>query len=261
MIPKKQRSSQADWTGALVAAYEQPEHERAETLVTEAAARLRRSVAPYGPVAFGWSGGKDSQALRIVAAAAGVTDCCLVITDLEYPAFLAWATDHMPWGLSVVNVGLDLAWLAAHPEMIFPRDARQAGRWFSRVQSAGLRRYCQRERVGVLLLGRRRADGNFVGPAGADRYRDRAGFVRYSPLANWSHEDVLCVLGANRAPLPPCYGWPRGFRVGTGPWPARQWAESENHGWAEVDEIDPGVVRHAATMLPAAERYLAGEAA
>jgi hypothetical protein len=167
----------------------------------------------------------------------------------------------MPWGLAVERRALDLDWLASHPDMLFPADATTASRWFQLVQGTGVRQYCQREHVGVLLLGRRRADGNYLGRAGADRYRDRTGFIRYSPLAGWTHEDLLCVLGARQMPLPPCYGWPRGFRVGTGAWPARQWTGGEAQGWAEVYAIDPGVVEHAAQLLPGAQRFLDGVAA
>ncbi len=257
LIPRKQQSAQEDWTGALASAYASPDRERAGALVEQAAARIRARLPLLGRrAAYGWSGGKDSQVLRVVAELAGVTDCVLVISELEYPSFLAWATDHMPWGLTVEARPLDLPWLAQHPEMLFPQTAAMAGRWFSSVQHAGQRLYCRREQVDVLLLGRRRADGNFVGRNGADCYRDRDGFVRYSPLADWSHEDVLCVLGAHAIPLPPCYSWPRGFRVGTGAWAARQWCRDEMDGWAEVHAIDPSVVRHAASLLPGARAFL-----
>lgn len=245
-LARKQRSTHEDWLGPLADAYDRPDRVRASMLVALAAQRVRDLTREhrYQRVAFGWSGGKDSQGLRVVCEAAGVTNCVLVISELEYPAFLAWATDHMPWGCHVEARPMDMRWLSAHQDWLFPTDARTAGRWFKAVQHDGQRSFARRVRLDALVLGRRRADGNYCGTDG--HYRDRDGFARLSPCFDWSHEDLLCVLGAYEMPLPPCYGWPRGFRVGTGPWPARQWTTSLAHGWAEVASIDRTVVEHAA---------------
>ena len=200
--------------------------------------------------AFGWSGGKDSQALRIVAEKANVRDCVFVTTqpDLEYPAFLAWVTENMPDGLTVERVGLDLAWLAAHPDMLFPKDSIAAGKWFRLVQHTGQERYFKRERYDILLLGRRVQDGNFVGPTGCAAYKSR-GVVRWSPIHHWTHEEVIAVCHYNELAQPPTYSWPNGFVVGTGPWPARQYTGSNKKGWADVYDIDPSVVELAATKF------------
>lgn len=255
-LPRKQRSEQGDWLRAIDQLRREADPARARMMVEAAAARVRRRMRSLGQnFAYGWSGGKDSQALALVAEAAGIQESVLVISDLEYPAFLAWATDHMPAGLTVVARDWDLDWLAAHPAMLFPRDAATAAKWFAGVQHWGQRRYCAEHEIDVLLLGRRRADGNFVG-RGTDFYRDRAGFIRWSPIADWSHEDVLYVLAALNVPLPPCYGWARGFRVGTGPWAARQWCPTIDEGWQEVWGIDPAVVVTAARAIPSAQRFL-----
>jgi len=257
-LPRKQASTHEHWLAALDAAYTNPDHDRARALVARAVARIERWAGNRSRLAYGWSGGKDSQGLRIVCEAAGVSDCVLVISELEYPAFLAWATDHMPWGLTVEARPLDLAWLSRNPRMLFPPDAKIAARWFSLIQHAGQRTYCQRERVQMLLFGRRLADGNQCGTEGWYRPRDGAA-ERGSPMFDWTHEDLLCVLGAHAAPLPPCYGWPRGFRVGTGAWPARQWTGDRENGWREVYEIDRRVVQAAAeAAIPGAAEYLIG---
>lgn len=241
-LARKQKSTHEDWLGPVAEAYQDPDYGRADALVDQAVERIM--AVPAARPAYGWSGGKDSQALRVVAEAAGVVECVLVISELEYPSFLGWATDHMPWGCWVEARPLDLPWLLKHQDWLFPPDAKSAGRWFKAVQHDGQRAYAKRTGCDALLLGRRRADGNHCGPDGI--YRDSSGFLRVSPIHDWSHEDVLCVLGARRMPLPPCYSWPRGFRVGTGPWPARQWCESIAHGWSEVLTIDPTVVDLAA---------------
>lgn len=257
MIPgRKQQSDTADWHRALDAMRAKPGiADHARQLVAAEAAKVRSTLPLLGRrFAYGWSGGKDSLVLELVAEAAGVTDCVLVISELEYPAFLAWSTDNMPAGLTVEVRPWDLDWLASHLDMLFPADAGTAARWFSGVQHWGQRRYCKREAIDTLLIGRRKADGNHCGPQGV--YRDKGGFIRYSPLVDWDNRMVLTVLAGYEIELPPCYSWPRGFRVGTGPWAARQWTGSIENGWAEVAEIDRSIVETAAEMIPSADRWL-----
>lgn len=254
-LGRKQRESTEDFWETFRTLPEWYDRGRLERLIDAAVAELR-GYARGRRVAYAWSGGKDSQALRLVAERAGITDCILAISDLEYPEFLRWATDHMPEGLTVLNTGQDLLWLARNREMLFPRDANTAARWFRIVQHAAQRDYFRQMRLDMLLLGRRWADGNYTGPSGTTIYKDRAGVVRQSPIAGWTHEDVLAAIRLYDLPLAPCYGWPRGFRVGTGSWPARQWTLSEEHGWTEVHAIDPDVVHAAAAYLPGARRYL-----
>jgi 3'-phosphoadenosine 5'-phosphosulfate sulfotransferase (PAPS reductase)/FAD synthetase len=218
------------------------------------AAEAVRAFCRGRNAAFAWSGGKDSLALALVAEAAGVRECVMGICDLEYPAFLAWVTDHMPERLEVINTGLDLGWLAANPGMLFPQDAATAAQWFAKVQHTAQRRFYRARGLDVLLLGRRREDGNFCG-RGADWY-ESGGVVRFSPLAGWTHADVFAAIDHYGLSLPPFYSWPRGYRCGTHPWAARQWCNSVAHGWSEVHAIDPAIVRAAADVLPSAAEYL-----
>lgn len=206
-------------------------------------------------VAFAWSGGKDSVALGYVAGLAGVSECVLGITDLEYSAFLAWVTAHMPDRLEVINVGLDLEWLAANPSMLFPANASIAAHWFAKVQHTAQRKYYRQYHLDVMLVGRRRSDGNFVGRNGENWY-SADGITRFSPLADWSHADIFALIDHYGLKLPPFYEWPRGFRCGTHPWPARQWCKHIWQGWHEVYTIEKGIVERAASVIPSAAEYL-----
>lgn len=237
--------------------------QQAPTLVPAAVleAKIDRTVADIRRVgagqrmAFGWSGGKDSLVLGQLMRLAGVTDCVLVLTYLEYPQFLRWVTDHMPPDLTVLRTRHDLGWLAVHPHLLFPRTAALAAQWFHRVQHWGQTVYVQRQQIAILAVGRRRLDGNFCGPP--DGYTNRLGVRRYAPMADWTHEEVFAALAYFGDTLPPCYQWPRGFQVGTGPWPARQFAPSLRVAWDEVWSIDQHVVLEAARCVPAAAAYLA----
>lgn len=189
---------------------------------------------------------------------AGLKRCVMVITaGLEYPEFLRWATDHMPPGLTVVKTPQDMEWLVRNPGMLFPQTAAIAAKWFRIVQNDGQERFYQRHGTDLLLTGRRRKDGNMVGPRGQNIYTNGRGVTRYSPMADWSHEEVVGFNFYRDHPCPPTYTWPNGFRVGTGPWAARQYTGSIENGWREVYAIDPQIVRDAAMRFPSAERELA----
>src|SRR5690606_19194410 len=135
-----------------------PDTARAQRLVEHAAERVRRRVASLDPVAYGWSGGKDSLGLQVVMDAAGVGDAVLILSALEYPASLAYVEEHAPPGLTVVvREHINHAWLRERPGMLFPRDSSTAARWYSTVQHAGQRAYARDRRLDALILGRRRA--------------------------------------------------------------------------------------------------------
>lgn len=244
------------WRDAAARAAATVDRTAFDTLRQRTVDAVRAQAAAGRTIGYGWSGGKDSQALRWVMEQAGVDQCVLAMSSgLEWPAMLAWLTDHMPPGCQVTALPLDLGWLARNPRMLFPQGA-DGPRWFTLIQHKAQARYWNEHQLDLLALGRRRKDGNYVGPPGQDRYTNRVGITRWSPLADWTHEDVFALLHLENIPLPPCYGWPRGWQVGTGPWPARQWTDSPDHGWHECWQIDPDVVRHAATVLPQARDWM-----
>lgn len=204
--------------------------------------------------AYAWSGGKDSIPLAFVCEAAGVHRCVLGMTHLEYRGFLQWVTDYMPPGLTVKNTGQDLRWLRGHLDMLYPADCRLAGEWFKIVQHRAQAEYFAKERLDMLILGRRKADGNSTGD---DRGLSVTnGVARFNPLRDWPHEFVLAFIRYHGITLPPIYSYPRGFRVGTGSWAARQWTKGVADGWRENYQIDPDIVREAAYIIPSAKEYL-----
>jgi hypothetical protein len=210
-------------------------------------------------VGYAWSGGKDSIALELVMNAAGIGDCCFGMTNLEYQKFLVWVTDHMPPGLEIFNNGWDLAWLVKNQStMLFPRNSTHAGKWFAGVQHRAQRLFAQRRGLDILITGRRKDDGNYV-PGADGSYVSGDGIRRYAPLRDWRHVDVFAALlyhGRSRDQAP-FYGWPRGYRVGTHAWPARQWCNDVAHGFAEVFSIEPARVTDAASAgLSSAQNWL-----
>ncbi len=206
--------------------------------------------------AYAWSAGKDSIVLGKICEKAGIKDCVLVRSNLEYSAFTDWIEQNKPERLTVINTGQDMKWLSEHPQMLFPKDSKTAAQWFHIVQHRGQAKYYKDKGLDMLLLGRRRADGNYVGK-GDNIYTNGDGITRYSPLADWTHEEILAYIHYYGCALPPIYGWKNGYLCGTHSWPARQW--TNGNGWQEVFEIEPQIIEEAAKYFPEAKAILKGE--
>lgn len=253
-LGRKQRMSNDEWIKAMEEIEQSVSRAELDALTAETVESIQNTIDGK-TAAYAWSGGKDSIVLAKVCQMAGVSLSMMGICNLEYPAFLAWLMENKPEGCEVVNTGQDIEWLSKHPEMLFPQDSETSARWFSIVQHRAQRIYCKANDIDILILGRRRADGNYVGRK-TNIYTDGKGVTRYSPLADWSHEHILAFIHYHGLSLPPIYSWEKGYLCGTHPWPARQWTGNEENGWREVYSIDPNVVITAAEKLPGAKAYL-----
>lgn len=252
MLGRKQNIKNEEWLAAVASIEETVSRQEIDELTAAAVKEIQKRIGK-NKAAYAWSGGKDSIVLGHICEQAGVSASLIGVSNLEYPEFMRWIEENKPKCCEIINTGQDLKWLAAHKWMLFPENSAVAARWFSIVQHAAQRRYFKEHEVNILLLGRRKADGNFVG-RGGNIYTDGNGVVRYSPLAEWRHEEVLAYIHYHRLPLPPIYSWQNGYKCGTHPWPARQW--TKGNGWAEVYKIDSSIVEEAAGYIPAAADYL-----
>lgn len=253
-LGRKQNIKNEAWVEAIEKIESLVSLEELDALADSTIADIREKTSGK-TAAYAWSAGKDSIVLGALCEAAGVTDCMMGICNLEYPAFVEWATSNKPDKCEIINTGQDLAWLSKHPEMLFPQDSSTAARWFAIVQHRAQMQYFKAHGLDVIILGRRRADGNYVG-RGSNIYTDGKGVTRYSPLSAWTHEQILAFIHYRRLTLPPIYDWHNGYLCGTHPWPARQWTGGEENGWREVYNIDKEIVITAADYLPGARAYL-----
>ncbi len=254
VLGRKQRISNDEWLEAVRNIGSTVSESELDDRVEATVAEIKEMTAGKN-AAFAWSGGKDSLVLEGVCKMAGIKPCVLVRSNLEYPAFIEWVEGNKPPELEIINTGQDIGWLAEHEDMLFPQDSRRAAQWFHIVQHRGQEIYYRKHRLDLILLGRRRSDGNYVGKGG-NIYTNGRGMTRYSPLADWSHEEILAFLHYYEVPMPPIYGWRNGYLCGTHPWAARQWTGSVENGWREIYEIDPSVVREAATGIRSARAFL-----
>jgi len=207
--------------------------------------------------AYAWSGGKDSLVLAHLCQQLKIPAGVFGHTELEYPIFQAWCMENLPEGCEVINTGQNLDWLAKHPAMLFPNNSILVSRWFGLVQRTAIQRYFLSHKLDLILVGHRKADGNYVGK-GSNIHSNGAGVTRYSPLADWPHELLLAYIHYHEIPMPPIYGWKDGYRCGTHQWPARMGMKSVDDGWADVYAIDPSVVKAAAEKIDSAARFLEG---
>lgn len=253
-LGRKQRIKNEDWLHVLENIEAIVSREHMDVLVDKTVNEIVQKTLGKKS-AYSWSGGKDSIVLGKLCEMAGITACVLVICDLEYREFLQWVTDNMPDELEVINTGQNLEWLSKHQNMLFPQDSATAAKWFHIVQHRGQAKYYKENELDVLVLGRRRSDGNYVGK-GDNIYTNSQGVTRYSPLADWTHEEILAFIHYYQCPLPPFYDWQNGYYCGTHPWAARQWTGSIKNGWKEVYAIDSSIVVEAAQYIPSAKAFL-----
>lgn len=256
-LGRKQSIKNEDWLEAVANIESSVSRPDLDAITNETVLDIRAKTEGK-KAAYAWSAGKDSIVLGHICKTAGIHDCMIGVCNLEYPAFMRWIEDNKPTNCEIINTGQDLDWLARHPEMLFPQDSIMAGRWFHIIQHAAQAQYFKAHGLDTIILGRRRADGNFVG-RGSNIYTDGHGVTRFSPLAGWTHEQVLAYIHYHSLPLAPIYDWPNGYLCGTHPWPARQWTGGIENGWREVYSIDPSIVVTAAEKIESARHFLYNE--
>ncbi len=256
LLGRKQSATNEQWLSTIKNIENIIAKEEVDQISAETVAVIKQKVA-HKKAAYAWSGGKDSMVLAHICHQAGIIDNMIGICNLEYPTFVAWIEEHKTSDCTVINTGQDLKWLSKHQDMLFPQNSMKAAQWFSAVQHKAQRQYYQDKRLDMILLGRRKADGNYVGKKD-NIYTDSKGITRYSPLSHWSHEQILGYIHYHQLPLPPIYQWKNGYLCGTHAWAARQWTGSIENGWHEIYQIDADIVKEAACYIQSAERFLKG---
>lgn len=254
MLGKKQSISNDDWIEAMANIESLVSFQELKQLEEKTIADIQ-SVTYGKKVAYAWSAGKDSIVLGKVCEKAGIKDCFIGMSNLEYTDFVKWVHENKPLNCEVINTGQDLEWLSKNQKMLFPQKSEIASKWFSIVQHTAQRQYFNKHNLDMIILGRRRADGNYIGK-GQNFYTDGKGVTRYSPIAYWRHEDILAYIHYYNLPLPPIYSWKNGYKCGTHSWAARQHTGSVQNGWQEVYDIEKQIVINASNYIQSAKDFL-----
>lgn len=190
VLGRKQRIKNSDWIETFDKIEQLITKEELDQLVNKTIQDIKAKTKGK-QAAYAWSGGKDSLVLGEICRRAGISSCVLVISNLEYKAFMQWVEDNKPPELTIINTGQDLKWLVAHPHMLFPQDSKYAAQWFHIVQHRGQAKYYKENNLDMLLLGRRRADGNYVGEIGKQLGMRPEEIFR---LSDFSKEDFLNMM-------------------------------------------------------------------
>lgn len=220
--------------------------EEAQAAVEAAAAEMRSVLGSKLRPALAWSGGKDSLAVEVVYEASGypMRGVCSVASDLEFPAMLEYQQTRHPENVVLINRhDLNLDWLAKNPRYCFPKKGNDAQVYTVEVTRWGQHEYQHRVHPDVMIMGRRKADGNWFDRSNPYNIsKNSHGMVSYSPIRDWSHELTLAVVRYSGKPLPVPYGYPFGWTTGGGPWPGRRMPDPWHNTWV----ADPSVVERAA---------------
>lgn len=257
-LGKKKTLTKENWNAAM---------QNIETIVPTAVLENRigttineiQRLAKTKKLGLAWSGGKDSIALGWLMEQAGNFPSMLATHHMEFPCFTQWVDKNQPEDLTIINSGHDISFLKKNPHLLFP--TMEHGTFWARTYHVSQNKFFNDQKLDALVLGRRTQDGNYVGGKGQNIYTTKRGITRWSPIADWSHEETIALLKYAGLDLPHVYDHVRGFDVGTGGWQQRKGTSpdptSPRYGWAEVYGSHPEIVEEAATHnLPGAADYL-----
>lgn len=208
-------------------------------------------------IGLAWSGGKDSVVLEFILRNVDKNYPSVIgmTRELEYPEFMKFVTDNMPLNLNVHMTKHTIKWLSENLKYLFPQDSNIASRWFKMVQHEAQDNFFKNEKLDILCTGRRKLDCNYTGVNGMYINKNTKVF-RYSPIYDWTHEEIIGAIKYYNLPLAPFYKWKNGFVVGSGNWAARQWTGSIYSAWNEVYNIDPNIVLKASKYIDSANNYV-----
>lgn len=254
MLERKQSmkpESEIKWWNVINNIEDYVSRNEVATATAEALGRIKAATTNK-KAAYAWSGGKDSLVIGDLCRKAGITKSFCLITELEYPAWSKFLHENKPPDCEMINVGFDLDFLANHQELLFAKG-RPAQFWNKQIQAKHIEQYLANNDIDIVILGRRKIDGNSCGRDGF--ITKRGGKMTCSPIYDWCHELLFAYLHYNAIALPEIYRWRRGFYNGTHLWVDQAEGDFEQ-GCREVYEIDPSILLKAAEKIPAVKEWL-----
>jgi len=263
MLSKKQSiKDNSEWIQAFEKCTDKVSISELRAKERETIELIKRTSRNYGNICSGWIAGKDSLVLDRILNKSGIGFTPTMWEGVNpYPAMVDWIKAHGPANLIVETIDkFSLEFLEAHPDYLFCKNGTRT-KWMSEKW----KRYKQdmkKHGFDLFVTGRRLKDGNICGSKESG-YVTKRDYDTFSPLAEWSHEDVLAYIKYENIELPPFYFWPRGFLIGSvamGEWTERPAMElSDNEVWDELYHIDKNIVTSASKTLTSAKTYLEGK--
>lgn len=165
--------------------------------------------------AYGYSSGKESIVILHLCKQLGIPGVIINSADprMHYPVMRSWVKREIKkHGVHQHPRPITLEWLGQHPNQVFSRSSSDSQKWFARTHQTGLREYYKQNNLDLIILGRRKQDGNVMGRGSqSEGYTDQKNFTYYFPLASWTHAQVFAYLDHNNLKLPPRYSWTNGY--------------------------------------------------
>lgn len=213
ILKKKYKNTQEEWLEVYKNIENYVSREEIEDKIQEAIKKIKKIIKGK-KVAYAWSGGKDSIALQIIMEKMGINKgVCAISRKFEYSDFLEYINAHLPSGIEIVDKEISFDYLNKHRELIFPQNKKDLAKWYKLVQHNIQNEYFKKNKLDILILGRRLQDGNYVGINGI--YTKNNDITIYSPIYDWKHEDILAILHYYKKELPSFYFTDDGFNNGT----------------------------------------------
>lgn len=265
MVGKKQSSNNEDWLRLYDQCMNLYSKDELDELADKTVDRFKKMLVAHridiNRIGFCWSGGKDSLVMYDVLKRAGIPmrGGVVILHQNEYPSFERWLRLHAPQEATFRrSQDLTLEFINEHPDYLFPVDAKPqqayTGDWLKE-----LKRWFDEQELQVVVNGHRIIDGNIChkDEYGFHYMTRKDGLVKYSIIADWSHEQVLAYIRHHDLELPHPYFWPNGFRFGTHQWTERRRLNGSYYDTLdELMQLEPSVVYNAADKLDIVRKYL-----
>lgn len=188
--------------------------EEAATLVMGAVASIRE-VCQGKKVGYAWSGGKDSVALQyIVEQYQKGLPCVFCTSGDEGNDMMRFVEEHKPSNLEIYTVPeMSADMLRKHRDNLwFFNPKANISFWYKFVRWNGQAAFEKKHGIECMLFGRRTQDKNFCGGPNGMYYKN--GTLRFNPIKDWKHEDVMAVIHYfMNDNLPPVYRDPKNLHM------------------------------------------------
>lgn len=261
MLTKKQNiTDNQEWLNAYNDATRLFSRSDIKTLEADTIRLIQRATTGFSNVCSGWIAGKDSLVLDKVLQKSGIKYTPVMWSGINnYPAVTEWISKNKPNNLITEVIDkFTLDYLEKHPDYLFCKNGTRQN-WMSEKWKR-YKKDIAKHGFDLFIVARRLKDGNVCGKKEND-YIVKRDFTTFSPLAEWSHEQLLAYIQYENIELPPFYSYPRGFLIGSvamGEWTERPaMSLTENEVWQELYEIDKSIVENAAHTLTSAKLFLA----
>lgn len=221
-MPIKNRTVTDDIEYDILALYETPSVSKTEieALTIEAVERIKTVAKNYKNIFCGWTGGKDSLVIADLLDKGNVPYTPInFITSYEFQSFMDFIDQIKPNNLKTHYAdAYYLPHLNVDGGLLFLKRPKSLGEWIKKklvIQRRTLGYY----ECDLFVTGRRIEDKNFCGRKEDNYLAPAKTYPTFSPIAEWTNEQILAYMKYNELPLAPLYYYKNGFSNGTGGWP------------------------------------------